>query len=284
MIRTIPYVKLPCGPAAGFFIRFAVVIVALFLFLEGVWFIVLPESLIRGLLEGLFDSDYVYLRSEGFEKGLFYNFSADKLFLRKREGGEADTTLLGLNDVRGRLDFLSLLTFKPQMSFHCRLNDGEVTGMVGLTGQGSTTISSSEIHMTNVPFLESLGIKAEGVLSGSFSSKNNVGGLKVSLSHASFRNVSFGGAFLPLELFHEVRGAATITDGTVELQSLALSGYGVYGRVRGSARSGNMNMSFELMTEPSFRLQPLLQAMVEQYKVSPGYYVFPLRGEILRTQ
>ncbi|HWR59623.1 MAG TPA: type II secretion system protein GspN, partial [Thermodesulfovibrionales bacterium] len=262
--------------------RLAVAIVALFIILEGVWFVVLSEGLIRDLLEGAFENDYVYLRSEGFKKGLFYNFSADKILLAKKKGGQAETVLLGLNDVRGRLDFLSIFTFKPHISLRCRLNDGEIEGIVGLTRQGSTTISGSEIHMTSVPFLEPLGIHAEGVLSGSFSAKGNTGELRVLLSRASFRNSSLGGVFLPLETFHEVRGAATITDGVVELQSLALLGHGVYGRVRGDVRGGNMNMSFELMAEPSFRLQPLLQAMVEQYKVSPGYYVIPLRGDIPR--
>lgn len=285
MIRTIPYVKTPSGSAAGFFTKGAAAIVLLFVFLEGVWYIVLPEGLIRGLLEDSFDNEYVYLRSEGFEKGLFYNFSAAKLFLRKKGAGrETDAPLLEFDDLKGRFDFLSVFAFGPELTLRCRLNHGEIAGRVALTGRGSTAISGSDIRMDEIPFLESLGVHAEGILSGSFLAEDNTGTLKVSLGSATFRNASLGGVFLPLEIFHEVKGAATIANGAVELQSLAMSGNGVYGRVSGNVRGGNMNMNFELMTEPSFRLDPLFQAMIERYKVSPGYYVFPLRGEIPHGQ
>lgn len=264
--------------------RFAVVIIVILVVIEGVWLVVLSGGMIKGLLEGSLDSDHVYLRSEGFRKGIFYNFSAAELFLRKKGDRETDAPLLEFNEFEGRVDLLSVLKFRPEVAFRCRMNGGEVRGRVALTGRGSTTVSGDNIPMKEVPFLEVIGIHAEGVLSGIFSKENNIGSLKVSLTDARFGNSWLAGVFLPIEVFHDVKGAATISSGSVILQSFAMTGNGVYGRVRGSAKGGHLDMNFELMMEPAFRLDPLLQGMIERYKVSPGYYVFPLKGDIPRAQ
>lgn len=280
-MKAVPDVKIARSFAAGFLIRVAVATAALFLVVGGVWTIVLPEGLIKDIVERSADNDYVYLRLDGFRKGLLFDFSAEKILVMKRgPGKEAGAPLLELDDLEGRLKPLSLVTFRPAVSLRCRLNGGEVSGVVALTRLGRTTISSGRIDMSEVPFLGILGIHGEGILSGSFSAENNIGSLKLSLDKATFRNASPGGVFLPLEMIHDVRAAATIRGNTVQIRSLALSGDGVYGRVSGSVRSSYMDMKFELMTEPSFELAPLLRAMIERYRVSPGYYVFPLKGKI----
>ena len=259
----------------------AVAIAGVFLLVAGVWFIVLPGDLIRDVIGHSLGSDAVYLKADGFRKGLFYNFSARKILLKKRGPVKgSDVTLLEFDDVTGRLDLLSVVAFRPRLNFSCRVGDGEVTGRVGLTGKGRTAISGRDIHMNEISFLEPFGIHGGGTMSGSFEESDYKSALEISLVNADLSSTTFMGVFLPLEVFHEVRAAATVTGGAVDIQSLALSGEGVYGRVKGSVRGGNMDMSLELMTEPSFKLEPLLQAMVERYKVSPGYYVFPLRGEI----
>lgn len=259
----------------------AVVIVVFSLIIAGVWFIVLPEGLMRDVAERSIRSDVVSLKIDGFKKGMFYNFSARRILIGKKGGGTStDASFLELHDVKGWLDIGSVVLLKPRLNFRCMLDDGEVTGALSLTGKGGTTISGGGIHLKEIPFLDSFGIRGEGMMSGSFVTINNRGILKISLLKANFSNSTLMGVFLPLEVFHEVRGAATITDGALELQSLAMSGEGVYGRVKGSMRGGNMNMSLELMTEPSFKMGSLLRTMLARYRVSPGYYIFPLRGEI----
>ena len=259
----------------------AIAIAGLFLLIAGVWFIVLPGCLIKDLIEHSLGSDVVYLKADGFRKGLFYDFSARKILLKKAGSGkDSDVTLLEFDDVNGRLDLLSIAAFRPKLNFSCRVGDGAVTGRVGLTGKGRAKIIGGDIHLKEIPFLEPFGIHGGGTMSGSFEESGNRSELELSLIDANLNSTTFMGVFLPLEVFHEVRAAATITGGAVDIQSLALSGEGVYGRVKGSVRGGNMDMSLELMTDPSFKLAPLLQAMVERYKVSPGYYVFPLRGEV----
>jgi type II secretion system protein N len=259
----------------------AVVIVGLFLIIAGAWLIVIPESLMRDVAERSIRSNVISLRTDGFKKGLFYSFSARRIVITKRgRGTNSGVSLLELDDVKGWLDLGSVFVFKPRLDFRCTLDDGEVTGDVSLTGKGWTTISGGDIHLKEIPFLKLYGIRGEGIMSGSFVNRNNKGILKISLTKANFSDTTFMGVFLPIGVFHEVRGAATITDGAMEVQSLALSGEGVYGRIKGSMSGGSMNMRLELMTEPSFKMEPLLQAMLVRYKVSPGYYVFPLRGQI----
>jgi type II secretion system protein N len=260
--------------------KIAVLIVVLCLIIAGAWLIVLPEGLMKDVAERSIRSDVIYLRTDGFKKGLFYNFSARRILLKKRGSGVDDALLLELHNVKGRLDFASVFGLRPRLDFSCMMDGGEVTGEVGLTGKGVTTINAGGIHLKEIPFLEPFGIRGEGILSGSFVEKDNKGILKISLIKANFSNSTMMGVFLPLEVFHEVRGAATIADGTLEVQSLAMSGDGVYGRVKGSMSGGNVDMSLELMTEPSFKMETLLEAMLARYRVSPGYYVFPLKGEI----
>jgi hypothetical protein len=63
-----------------------------------------------------------------------------------------------------------------------------------------------------------------------------------------------------------------------------MSGAGIYARVRGAIGGTDMNLSLELMTDSSFSAEPLFQFALEKYRVSPGYYVIPLKGVIPRTK
>lgn len=263
----------------------AVIIIVLFFLIIGLWFIALPESLIKDLIGSSLSKEYLYLHTEGFKKGLFYNFSAERILLKKKGiNRDSDETLLIFHTIHGRFDFTSLFRLSPELSFDCRVDGGDVTGKVGLAGENGLVINGSNIHINGIPFLEPLGIHGEGILSGSFLVGNGTGELKFSITDARLKGTSLEGIFLPLNIFHEVKGAATINNETVEVQSLAMAGRGVYGRVRGSIRGTHLNMTFELMTDSSFKPEPLFRAILEQYKVSPGYYVIPLKGKILQTK
>ena len=69
-------------------------------------------------------------------------------------------------------------------------------------------------------------------------------------------------------------------DNTAEVRSFAMTGTGVYARVKGTMHGNDMNMSLELMTDSSFESGFLFQVMLEKYRVSPGYYLVPLKGGI----
>lgn len=262
-----------------------VIISALSLFIIGLWFIAIPESLIVDLIDGSLNKEYIYLQSKGLKKGLFYTFSAERITLKKKGiDRDSDETLLAFRDVHGGFEFTSLVRLSPELSFNCRMDEGDVTGKVGLAGENSLTITGSNIHINEIPFLGPLGIHGEGILSGSFLIGNRAGELKFSITDARFKSTSLEGIFLPLNIFHDIKGVATINDETLEVQSLSMSGRGVYGRIKGSIREMNLNMTFELMTDSSFKSDPFFHAILEQYKVSPGYYVVPLRRKILQTE
>lgn len=260
--------------------RAVVVLIGFLFFVVGLWSIAIPESLIVDLIEGSLSRDYIYLRIKGLEKGLFYNFSAEEILLKKRgAGGDSEDFLLQFKNVSGRLDFMSLLELSPELSFDCGMNGGDIRGEIRLAGDRDVRINGSAISIKGIPFLEPLGIRGEGIMSGDFSLRDGRGELRFSVSGLRLDNASFGGVFLPLEIFGGIKGAAAISGETVEVRSFAMSGKGAYARVRGNIKGGRMDMTFELMTDSSFTLEPFFGALLEPYRVSPGYYAVPLRGE-----
>ncbi|HUO76430.1 MAG TPA: type II secretion system protein GspN [Thermodesulfovibrionales bacterium] len=262
----------------------ATICVVLVLVIFGLWFVALPESLIISLIDGSLGKENLDFQTEGFGKGLFYNFNAEKIVLREKGvKGDSYVPLLVFRNVHGWLDFMSLFRIHPELDFEGEMNGGEVAGKVGLTGKENLAIRGNTIRIKGIPFLDFLGIQGDGLLSGDFHMSNDTGEVKFSVADASLKSTSWGGGVVPLEVFHEIKGAATIKNETVEVRSLALSGKGVYGRVRGSIKGMDADMSFELMTDSSFTLGSLTHAVLGQYKVSPGYYVVPLKGKMVKV-
>ena len=264
--------------AAALSLAFALVV-------AGIWFIVLSDSLIISLINGSLGRENIDFQTEGFTKGAFYSFTAERIILRKREvKGDSLIPLLVFRNVHGRLDLPSLFRMRPALDFGGEMSGGEIEGKVGLTGKETLTVKGSTIHINGVPFLEAAGIQGDGLLSGDFHMSNDTGEVKFWVSEANLKSVSWGGGVVPLDMFHEIKGAATIKGETVEVHSLTLSGQGVYGRVRGNFKGMNADMSFELMTDSSSGLGSFAHAMLGQYKVSPGYYVIPLKGKMSKSE
>jgi type II secretion system protein N len=263
----------------------AVVIAVLFL-VACLWFIAIPESLIADLIENALSREYLYLKAEGVKKGLFYTFDAERILLKNKAGSEdSPDTVLVFNDVQGRLSFLSLLMLHPELDFHGSVSEGKVSGVVRLTGKDSVKINGSDIRINGIPLLKPLGIHGDGVLSGSFLVRNNSGELKFAVKDLDLSSGTIGGVFLPMDLFHDMRGAVNMKSDTLtEVQSVAMSGTGIYARVKGAIQGNDMNMSLELMTDSSFTPGPLFQMMLEKYMISPGYYLIPLKGGIPKAE
>ncbi len=264
----------------------AAALLVLLLLAVCLWFIAIPESLIADLIESSLSREYLFLTAEGVEKGLFYNFGARRIVLKKRgSGGEPDDTLLVFSDVKGGVEFPSLLLLRPELRFHGRMNEGDVTGVVRLTGRDSLMIAASDVRIDGIPLFEPMGIYGDGILSGTFAVRNDSGELKFSVADLKLKSAALGGVLLPLDLFHDAKGAVRIgSDDTAEVQSFAMTGTGIYARVKGTMKGTTMNLSLELMTDSSFASGPLLQMMLNRYRVSPGYYLVPLKGGIPRGE
>jgi type II secretion system protein N len=275
-------------------VKKAVLILSLIvLVIVGSWFIVLPESFIITLIENALPGENIYLKTEGFKKGLFYNFRVEKILLMqkgnlmKNESGlpvlssdssSSEAPLLILDDVSGQMNLLSVARLNPQLEFTTHLQAGRVIGEVDLMGQGAITLRGNNLPVQEIPFFERIGIRGEGILAGTFLFRKGKEELKFSVTNAKLKNTSFGGVFLPLDVFHTVHGFVTLGDGTMDVRSFNLQGDGIYARVKGNATGRQVNMDVELMVDSSFQETPILQAMVGQYKVSPGYYVIPLKS------
>lgn len=257
----------------------AYVIAAVLFLIPALWFIAIPESLISDLIESALDRDYFYLRTEGVKKGSFYNFSAGSITIMKRNPATGiDNALLVFHDLQGRLEFSSLFRLNPELSFKGRMNSGDIRGLLRTAGKDRLTISGADIPINGIPLLKPVGIYGEGILSGTFILQGNTGDLKFSVRDARLKSTSLGGVFLPLDLFHEIRGAAIMNGDSVEVKSLAMTGTGIYARVKGGMRGDNLDFSLELMTDSMFGSETILLAFLEKYRVSPGYYVVPLKG------
>jgi type II secretion system protein N len=274
-------------------VKKAILIVCLIvLAVFGSWFIVMPEPFLINLIENALTSENVYLKTEGFRKGFFYSVTVEKILLMKRgdlkrnetgvpglsvASSQADVPLVILNDVTGKVDLLSVARLNPQLDFESHLQGGRVTGEVDLAGKGAVAMKGNDISIEAIPFLDLIGIRGRGDLSGTFRSGNGQGEITFSVMNAKLKNTSFEGVFLPLEVFHTVYGLVTLRDGTVDVRSFTLQGDGVYARVKGNATGRKLNMDVELMMDSTFQATPILQALVRQYQVSPGYYVIPLK-------
>lgn len=265
--------------------KIVIAVVLLSVFVAGLWFIALPAAQIIDILEGSFKKDHIYLKTEGFKKGLFYNFSAERVLIKEKSANEdSETPLLIFQDVNVRFEFISLFRLSPEVSFNCRIGHGVVAGKVGLTGKKSLEIKGDDINVNDIPFFESLGIYGDGILSGNYLFHNKKGELKLSVNDARLKDTYLAGVFLPMNLFNDIKGVMTINDDTVEVGSLAMSGKGVYGRVKGGIKANHMDLSLELMTDSSYATGAIPLAILEQYKISPGYYVIPLKGDIPNTR
>ena len=268
-----------------------IIISCLFLLVIGFWSIVLPKQFVINLIENSFDSERFYLKTEGFKKGFLYSFKAEKIVLMKRgdsqgkePGGRgyavSETPVVTFDDLRGRINLLSLVRLSPRLDFDCRVNGGTVKGEIGLARKGRTRIDGADIRLQGIPLLEHFGVRGDGNLSVALSLGNGKGEIKFSVNDARLQATSFGEVFLPLDLFHMVKGALTLNAGTVSTQSFGLYGSGIYARLAGSMTDNNLNMNLELMIDSTFSLGAAFQSLLERYKVSPGYYVIPVKTMI----
>ena len=255
--------------------------IAFFLFVIGIWMIAFPETLLKEFIEGSLQNDTLYLQSDGLKKGPFYRFSAERIVLKKATpGGGSGDELLVFQDVHFWLNFASLLRLNPEVGFRCKLNQGDIVGVIPVAGARGAWIEGTNIHIQEIPSLDSIGIKGEGTLTARLVVNKKGGEITLSVADARLKNTSLGGVFLPLELFHVIKGAAEMSNGTITVRSFTLEGRGVYARIKGNTRGRDLNMNFEFMVDSSFPSMTVL-SLIEQYKVSPGYYVIPLRGLLL---
>ncbi len=242
----------------------------------GLWIVAVPASLITNLVEGAMREGDLRLRVTELQKGLFYDFTCGSITLLKK-----DKPLLSVENIEGKINPLSLLLLKLDVSFDGDLSGGKVDGSIDLfRGGDRVSVAVRNAGLEGMPFFSQLGIRGNGVLSGDISIKNAKGTATFSVADARFDQASIAGIAVPLNVFTSALGAMTVGSKTLRIQSFALEGEGIYARLSGDISAGRMNLKMELMPEKNFKDQNVVFIMIKKYEVSPGYYSIPLTGPL----
>jgi len=274
-------------------VKKAIILLLSLIFLAvGSWFLVVPEQTIADLIEDSLDGG-LSLKTEGFRKGLFFSFRADRVSLLKRGdvgrqgSGEpahpgdspADAPVAILKDLRGSLNLLSVAKLSPRVDFDCGFEGGALVGTIALV-DGTVTVKVDHVGLANIPLLKGRDVIDEGDLSGDLRFDHTRGEVKFWVRDAKLKDLFFNGNYLPLSFFHTVTGALMIDRGTADVRSLNLQGRGISARVKGTLIKSGSKLTMEVMTDSSFQAGPVLQAALGRYMVSPGYYVVPVTSDL----
>jgi type II secretion system protein N len=239
----------------------------------GAWLIAVPEDLIAEKLEGSLRRWGLDVEPVGFRKGFFYNFTIDGLDIKR--SGER---LVAVDDVSGKLDLPSLLLLKAVVPFEGRTGGGALKGRAEIKKGGyALTLNVKGAELGETGIFELTGLRAGGLLSGKLDVRDNSGRARFFVNPLRLEPVSVMGAQLPLNMFDTMRGALYLKGEYVEIESLALEGRGVYARVKGEMKSGNLDIKLEFMPEEEVMPDALLSSLMGKYRVSRGHYSIPIK-------
>jgi len=247
----------------------------------GLWLVAVPEGLVTRFIENSLGKTSVKIETDGFKKGIFYNFTAESINVT---GGNNDP-MLTIKNVEAGINFTSVARLAPQMNFHGDINNGKIYGNISLKGaDGMSKIKGNNINIHDIPVFGRCGIHGTGNFTFDLRQMNNRREIKFSLRDANIRGSFLGTGFLPLDMFQKAKGVLVMEDNLVSVKSLVLEGRGIYARVKGEIRGDNQNLKMEVMVDSSSKSEPSPPKIPERFKISPGYYILPYPeggGELL---
>ena len=243
----------------------------------GSWVIVIQEGMLIRWIEGPLGREDLSLAFFGLRKGLFYDFRAERVELKR-----SDTVLLGVDHFSGRIHFCSLLLGRPNLSFRGTVDGGLVDCQITQSRKNrQILIRLSRLPTQKIPFLLALGLHGKGIVTAEFVSDGRVGSLRFSISDFSFDQKTAWGVMLPVNSFDSARGMVTIEEEKIFIRSFSLEGRGIYARARGEIARGILDLKIELMPNVSLvRERSSSFSLIENYKVSPGYYLIPIKVDL----
>ena len=255
--------------------KLLITLIAIPVILWGIW-IAFPRTSIQSIIEGFVSTEKHRLEVSGLKKGLFYNFTIDHLTLKS--SGEEQ---ISSDNIYGRINPLSLMTLRLDVSFHGSVGGGNLSGLINLIkNKLQIGLDVSNASISDIPFLKRAGIKGTGTLSGKFTALNDTGHVEFVAKDSRFEPAFFSGMKVPLNFFHNIRGAMDIKGNIIYVVSVALEGRDIYARLKGVIKDAVLDLTMELMPGISFLENPLFIYQIEKYKVSPGYYVIPVKGNL----
>ena len=238
-----------------------------------------PASSLQAIVEDSVTEGPLGIEVKGLKKGLFYTMEIDTLTLKYRQN-----EFVSFDNIYGRVNPLALLLRRLDLSFRGHIGDGNISGHITFTkSRINGGIHFLKISLGDLQFLKRAGVSGTGTLDGSFILKDNTGHLDFITKDVNFEQADFSGVRVPLNFFHSVSGALDIQDNTVHIAAISLEGKDMYARLKGTIRNAVMDMTMEFMPGKSYAENPLVLAGLEPYKVSPGYYTIPVKGDLLKV-
>lgn len=241
----------------------------------GLWLIVLPEDLILNRINATLKKDNLSIEIPGFKKGPFFTFHAPVLRLKKGE-----TVLFTIGSLTGSINPLALVIMRLPLSFNGDMGGGTMVGHVDLLDwHDRFDIAIDKAGIERTALLSSLGLSGHGVLSGSLIAGEKCFELKFEIREAHITGSVHGLPILP-DFFYNVRGLIRASGDNLGIDSLWMEGRGLNARLKGNLKGRQADLTLEIMKDPSFADSSGLLQLMERYKVSPGYYVVPVKGVI----
>lgn len=256
--------------------KLLIALAVLFAFVWGAWFVAIPTDVIFQRVEATLRRGETAVGFTGCRKGLFYSVRCEAIDVRV-----SGNRVFSVSNVSARLRFLPLLTLKAVVPLRASAGGGEITGSAELTRQGyRIAAEAAGVEIEKLGLYPLTGLNLSGALKVDVFFEDGSGKARFSVDRAEFESPSLFGFKLPLELFHQVRGALLLNYGKVEIESLALEGEDIYARVTGSLKGGNADLKLELMPEGDTFPDPMYDTLLQRYRVSRGHYVIPVKSRL----
>jgi type II secretion system protein N len=255
--------------------KILIAFIAFVVILWAPWIVFSPASL-QFMIEDSFYSERIHVEMTGLEKGLFYTLSAEKVIIRSA-GGE----LLVFDSVRSKINPLSLMMLKLRLTADGNIGGGTFSGNLRLgKGAGQMLFDVKQAEMNKIPLLKRTGVQGTGTISGRVSLMNDSVTIVFATDKVNFEPSLVAGITLPLNFFHRATGSLTAKGNILTIESVSLEGKDVFARLKGRIQNSLMDMTMEIMPGRTGIENPLFLAEFERYKVSPGYYAIPVRGNL----
>ena len=241
----------------------------------GIW-IAVPETSIQSIIENSISNNKLRLEAKGVKKGLFYNLSVDNLTLKS--SGEQ---FVSLTNIHSRVNPLSLIMFRLNLFFDGGIGGGNISGRINrIKNKIQIGLDIKKANISDIPLFKLVGIQGTGTISGRLTMIDDTGHVEFVTKDSSFEPAVFSGVKVPLNFFHNIRGSIDIKGNIVNVVSVALEGKDIYARLKGVVKDAVMDLNMELMPGVSFIENPLFLAEFEKYKISPGYYIIPVKSNL----
>jgi len=255
--------------------KIVIALIAVPIIFWGIW-IAFPKTSIQSIIEDSLGSERLTLEVKGFRKGLFYSLSGDRLAL-KRSGEEQ----ISLSEIRGRINPLSLVVMRLNLSFDGNMGGGNISGILDVS-RNKTRIEMNikKARINEMPLFKVAGLQGTGIISGRLKMADGTGHVEFITKDSRFDPAIFSGITVPLDLFDTIRGSMDIKGNIIDVVSISLEGKDIYARLKGVIRGDAMDLHMEIMPGVSFIENPLFHGGFERYEISPGYYVIPVKGNL----